>query len=566
MIGIIEAYPHLLKQFIGETEIPYHHDILHGDIVEVVDDKVTLIKRNKILLTGVLLLKGKRHTKVNPKKGQFYKPFKPYGHNYPEMYVSTKKNKENNDSYICAEIKEFDASLNQYRCEIKNYIGNAGDIDSEIDYIRYRNDIRFNYNRSFDKIIEDIKSEKDPYSDIRVDLTKKEVFSIDPIGCIDIDDAVHFEKTDDYIEIGIHIADPESWLKSEKGKLIYNEAKKLTSTLYTPFKNFHMLPPELSTDLCSLLEYQKRRCTSLIIKFNSDHKIVSYEIIKSIIINKKNYSYEEFNEKIISENHSLCYQFVKNLPSIKMEYDSHIFVEKLMIMANSLVAKYLKDKIPENLILRKMHNHDYIDYGVESKINNIINYMKNGSASYTNLEDSDYSHHILLKKEYTYFTSPIRRFLDIYNHELIGNILMSIENEALDKSFIDYLNQKQKDIRKAQQDAENIALVFSIKEKITTIGYVIDFDENNIRVYFESFDLTLNISIISKYIKHLYETIMTDKKISIIRISDEQTMEFYLGEKININVVSFPMESKFRDKLKFSFCEKAIFNLFEYDI
>ena len=56
----------------------------------------------------------------------------------------------------------------------------------------------------------------------RIDLTHLEVYSIDPEGCEDVDDAFSYYEKDDFKYIVIHIADPTQYInhKSELLKIL----------------------------------------------------------------------------------------------------------------------------------------------------------------------------------------------------------------------------------------------------------------------------------------------------------------------------------------------------------
>jgi exoribonuclease R len=65
---------------------------------------------------------------------------------------------------------------------------------------------------------------------VRRKLKDLTIFSIDPKGCIDIDDALSYEKnSDNSYKIGVHIAQPICWLTKEE---IIERSQKAISTLY----------------------------------------------------------------------------------------------------------------------------------------------------------------------------------------------------------------------------------------------------------------------------------------------------------------------------------------------
>lgn len=567
MIGTIESFPRQKQQFINDVEIPYQPNFLHGDLVEFVDGKVKLLERKNKYIVGILKLKEKKHIKVHRKRGFFFKPFQPYDSHYPSMFVSTRTDKAPKDTYVVVEIIEYDFSIKQFRGQIHIKIGEAGNLETEIDYLRFRNQLRINYpKKKTSSLLDELQKENDPYKKIRIDRTKEDIFSIDPKGCKDIDDAIHFKELEKGYEIGIHIADPESWLHN-KGITIYEKARLLTSTLYTPFRNFHMLPEEMATNFCSLLEGKERRATSLILTFNKEKEITDYHFEKSIIINKKNYTYNNFSVEKIPEMHFNFFKFVKNLYHDEV-IDSHKFVEKLMVLANSTTAKFLSEKCPKFLILRKMEKINMIEFVEDPNLNEMMNFLRSSGAEYTTMDDKEKEHGMLGIDLYTYFTSPIRRLLDLENHQLIGSLLMGIKEDFDEdgmRVFVDHLNHMQKMIKKAQREALNLYLAFTLEDELVEggnifEGNVVSFQENVLGIYIPVKKTILSINIIPDYFTHLFDITKDDKTLTLKK--GNKTTTFTLGEKINLKLVACKSESNFRKKLKFDILDKEIIDLF----
>merc|ERR1711991_132408 len=77
----------------------------------------------------------------------------------------------------------------------------------------------------------------------RTDLTHLDVCSIDPPGCADIDDALHFREIEEdksLIEIGVHIADVTHFVKP--GTAMDLEAADRGNTTYLTDRRIDMLP------------------------------------------------------------------------------------------------------------------------------------------------------------------------------------------------------------------------------------------------------------------------------------------------------------------------------------
>ena len=86
-------------------------------------------------------------------------------------------------------------------------------------------------------------------------------FSIDPVGCKDIDDALHYKELDNgKKEIGIHIANVARYVDSWETNFF--------SSVYLKEKQINMLDESLSFERCSLGHGEKKRALSLILTFD----------------------------------------------------------------------------------------------------------------------------------------------------------------------------------------------------------------------------------------------------------------------------------------------------------
>lgn len=93
------------------------------------------------------------------------------------------------------------------------------------------------------------------------------MFSIDPPGCEDIDDALSVLELEDHkIELGIHIADVTYFVKQNTP--VDKEASIRGTSIYLVNQRLDMLPKVLSSDLCSLRCNMDRYCVSILVVFN----------------------------------------------------------------------------------------------------------------------------------------------------------------------------------------------------------------------------------------------------------------------------------------------------------
>ena len=129
----------------------------------------------------------------------------------------------------------------------------------------------------------------------RKDFRHEKTFTIDPNGANELDDAIHVKaESDGKLEIGIHIADVAHFIKANS--LVDREAKKRGTAVYLMNRSCNMLPPKISSDICSLIPGQDRLTVSVVFKVNSHTGRVFEEetwIGKSIIKSAGKLSYKE---------------------------------------------------------------------------------------------------------------------------------------------------------------------------------------------------------------------------------------------------------------------------------
>lgn len=112
---------------------------------------------------------------------------------------------------------------------------------------------------------EDGKNWKIPQDEInkRLDLRHLCISSVDPIGCKDIDDALHCRiLPNGNYEVGVHIADVTHFVRA--GTEIDKEAARRCTTVYLVDKRTDMLPGLLTESLCSIVGGVERLAFSVI--------------------------------------------------------------------------------------------------------------------------------------------------------------------------------------------------------------------------------------------------------------------------------------------------------------
>lgn len=131
----------------------------------------------------------------------------------------------------------------------------------------------------------------------RQDLRDLLVCSIDPPGCVDIDDALHaMPLPNGNLSVGVHIADVSNFVKPNTA--MDTEASARGTTVYLVDKRIDMLPMLLGTDLCSLKPYVERYAFSVVWEITKDAEIKSSHFTKSVIRSREAFSYEQAQARI----------------------------------------------------------------------------------------------------------------------------------------------------------------------------------------------------------------------------------------------------------------------------
>jgi len=522
---------------------------------------------NGSLIPGVLCLSSRVVMDLT-KKGVPRKKFIPHDKTLGTYLVSCKKDTVGQDVY--AIIKHEGQGRIYPDGLLISIIGPVGEYNHEIEYLKYIHNIKW---KKYHKV--DINKYLTDLTPDRIDLRDKEIVSIDPEGCVDIDDALHIEFNNDNntIIIGVHIADVSSYIPENSD--IDKEIEKRCETVYLKNEQINMLPDIFATNLCSLNCDADKRTFSVIFTVDKiTNNIVDIQFYKSLIRNKAAISYDKAEEIINDTTHTLhkslfeLYSFAKNNKyyNNKLPYDTHKMIEIYMIMANNAVAEFLAIRCPEQAIFRIQNNTNtdkYTNYQeMDKDYKKAYEYMK-----ITNLEraiyvtglNNDINHASLGIKFYTHFTSPIRRYADILVHRLLYNCITSIPNKIYDCRWI---NNMHKNIKDAERESYILDIIFDIYKNdavLNTYGYVIGIDDNVINIYLPELGISSMAKLFSDKLKKVinYES---KKKIKYTSSDDNIRIDYndkYLMinilDRIDVKVVISMKATRIRKKLMIQF-------------
>ncbi len=310
---------------------------------------------------------------------------------------------------------------------------------------------RFNIRRTFDDALLNEASRLTAVETPgREDLRHLPVFTIDGPSTRDFDDALSLEIIDDFLHIGIHIADAAGLIAPDSP--LDREAFMRGSSLYLPGRLIPMLPERLSDDTLSLLEGKDRPALSLLARFDRAGNLHDFRFTPSIINVRRHWTYDYVSDiydgdNIFSAMHRLCELLRKkrieqgalilSLPEPSIETDenssitikmisqetaSRMMVAEMMILYNWLAARFCRDNnIPTLFRTQKepaerlsLEGTDYIYYV----------FMQRKKLFPLVIDAAPGPHSGLGLDAYTNLSSPIRRYFDLVSQRQLKHFLI----------------------------------------------------------------------------------------------------------------------------------------------
>lgn len=325
----------------------------------------------------------------------------------------------------------------------------------------------------------------------RRDLRDEIIFTIDPVDAKDHDDAVSVEKikNGNYM-LGVHIADVSHYIT--EGSELDEEAFARGTSVYLMNDVVPMLPEKLSNDVCSLKEKVDRLVFSCFMEIDKKGNIINYELDKSVINSKKKFSYEEVQSildnqdglyldelNLMNELHKILFKrrldegsldfestevkaeiengLIKNIKP-KERLESMRLIEDFMLAANKCVTLFIERQKEKPPFIYRIHDvpdkkrikelsqfvkqFDII-LNPESKksIQKMLNDVKGRPEEFLISDitiramakavysEENIGHYGLGFKNYTHFTSPIRRYPDLIVHRILFEVMKGMNHK-----------------------------------------------------------------------------------------------------------------------------------------
>jgi len=437
-----------------------------------------------------------------------------------------------------------------------------GPVDNLVHFYEYQlyckslhNSIQFFQNettKSLKKKNEFIENIGNTYPTIQ-DRTSWSVFSIDPHGSLDFDDAFSIHKEKNGFMISIYIANVALCME-ELG--LWSSFSKRVSTIYLPDKKRPMLPTILSDCLCSLQQGVTRLAFVMDVFLSQEVgggiTIEKIEYHNCKVSLKNNYRYEE-PLLFLNPDYQLMNQLTSQLITTSKKYaylrsvtDSHDLVCYWMVFMNYQCALDLlqnKNGVFRSTILKDVKVSPsspsiFPDHVPESVTKHLKQWMSTAGQYVDGSEvSSSFQHHTLELDAYVHITSPIRRLVDLMNLIVFqqNKKLIVFSQDANDFYVkwihdLDYINTSMRAIRRVQCDCNLLELCTNHPDTLEKEydGYV--------------FDKIERTDMLFQYMVYLPVLKVTAK------VTERQKMENY--EKKQFKLYIFQDEERLKKKIR----------------
>lgn len=300
----------------------------------------------------------------------------------------------------------------------------------------------------------------------RIDLTDLDVFSIDPEGCEDADDAFSVYIKNNITYLAIHIADPTEYINLNSN--LWNYIVDRVITHYPSNRQpIHMIPNKIMEKSSLLVnnEGNIKNAITILMDIND----INYQpgniqlLFTKIKVNKENaLSYKSACEQIYSNESiyiglkisnalqvlrgektigiklnevSQSYPvYINGIPYIYKSNNYEIQMKQMIaefaILANSFVGEYLKLNLDGKGIFRTCEAKELLANNYNLTGTELLNEIITNGIKAEYLSQNN-SHDLVGMPEYSHFTSPIRRLSDCICHYLLKYIYLRKNNNNL---------------------------------------------------------------------------------------------------------------------------------------
>jgi ribonuclease R len=441
------------------------------------------------------------------------------------------------------------------------------------------------------------------------DYTRLFTVTIDGESAKDFDDAISIEKHRDGYTLIVHIADVSAYV--QKGSVLDLEALSRGTSYYLGNNVIPMLPEALSNDLCSLREGLDRLTLSVEMRIDRNGTIrgrsfsrgvirvdrrLTYNLADDILKNGENgplrdmletmYELTELlHSKRVSQgslelnitDESLIYEnnVVTDIQYIT-RLKSHQIIEEFMLCANVEVSRSIREAglpslyrnhepiAPDSLVslknfLRLLNIHFKITGNAGANIRKVLNDISGTEYEHVvnmvvlrSFMQAYYGaipegHFGLGFKDYTHFTSPIRRYPDLVVHRCLKSLIDGTaplyETEEL-VSVGDKSSELERIAQSAERDFVKLKSCRLMKGRVGEIFNAIVSGVSRYGFYVTLIEMPIDGMVPLRALTDDYYLVKEDEYTVI---GKRYGRRFRIGDKITVKLVNVELERMIMD-------------------
>jgi exoribonuclease R len=442
---------------------------LSGDSVEWKNGMCSLVKRTSHrFIPGVLELTSKvlyGHTSRGAKIYLFH----PLSRSYPPFRVGSSLRDTSKNQLGLVEFMEWEDVETLPRGSLIRLVGPCGDLTAERKALTYQYSSPSLSSQLFD-IAEDTCLNRVPLPGL--------TFSIDPDGCMDIDDVLTLhQRSETEWEFSITISDVAAYiLEGSDGDI---HAYSLGQTLYQDGEAVvPMLPGALSEMALSLRPGEPHTGISLVCTWSTETKTLTVGDFKETSFTSAlKTSYESIYD--VKEIPTGILQDIASFLHGSPTTDSHEWVAECMLLYNKEVAKKLVENGVGLLRTHKPANAEALNQ--LTTIHPDLKALAYEAARYQP-SGPDLIHAGLGSVAYCHASSPIRRYADLVNQRALKKILRGDPGSPVPDETAKQLNTIQKRMRAYERSLFFLDQVVQIPSG-SVEGLVVTSTETKTKVY-----------------------------------------------------------------------------------
>lgn len=481
-------------------------------------------------IPGTILFADKMYGKQS--KNKYYFKFIPYENKLPAFLIPCKLeiefHKKKRNKYAFIEFSHWSDSNKHPYGKLQRGMGYVDIPNHTYEYLlachNVYSPIKTLTNKT--KLALKIKSISEWYEYINSTYTIEDrrsknscVFSIDPVGTRDIDDACSITRINaTEWRLSIYISHVPLWLDSLD---LWNDVSNNVSTIYLPHENKNMLPNLLSEEICSLKAGEHKFAFTLDIYMDSKYNVIRKEWKNTWIYVNSNDTYEGVIRKEYNQIFDIVCELNQKYPYMSNGiHNSHEVIQYMMTfmnceLANTCVSNKLG--IFRTMCIGENHNQNENETikNLPPDLHFFMRIWNSPGGMYTMYteENQILQHDCIGSSVYMHATSPIRRLVDIINIALYLNHSNFFRTDSIqtfitrfyNKNYIKYINSNSKNIRQLQNESSMIHKTINDSTILNKeyIGYVIDITNKENHIQYNIYIPELKVTHYIEYDKVL---------------------------------------------------------------